>query len=67
MTIDPTKDDIGAAVIYAPPHPGPGFAREQGTITSFNEHYVFVRFGLGSTSQAVMREHLEWLATKVSP
>lgn len=55
--IHPTKTDIGRAVVYR------GYAGEveQGTITSFNDEYVFVRYGLGSTSAATRRDQLEWL------
>ena len=57
--IDPTEADIGRGVVYH------GYAGEleQGYITSFNEHYVFVRYGSGCTSQATRRDQLEWLSS----
>jgi hypothetical protein len=54
--IDPTDEDIGRHVIYARPY----CKEEAGTITSFTEKVVFVRYGLGSTSQATEREDLNW-------
>ena len=55
--IEPTLKSIGKAVWYKP-HPG---TAEKGTITSFNEQYVFVRYGWGSsTSKATTREDLVW-------
>lgn len=54
--IDPNAADVGRLVIYR------GYAgeTEEGVITSFNAHYVFVRYGLGSTSQATRRDQLDW-------
>jgi len=60
--INPTEADIGRKVVY----PGRsrvegGFSRPQvGIITSFNEKYIFVRYGVGATSAATKREDLEW-------
>jgi hypothetical protein len=34
---------------------------EQGIISSFNDRYVFVRYGMGYTSAATLHENLEWL------
>lgn len=56
--IEPTKADIGRHVAYHPPGQD---KVEQGEITSYNDHYVFVRFGLGSTSAACRREDLNWI------
>lgn len=57
--IDPTIKDIGRSVIYHAHHPGA--RREPGVITSFNAHYVFVRFGvLNRAGYACRREDLEW-------
>ena len=54
--IEPTTEDIGRAVVY---HPHVG-TTERGVITSFNDHYVFVRYGSASTSQATSRRDLSW-------
>jgi len=59
--INPTKDDINRKVVY---FDSSGYKREEGVITSFNEHYVFVRYGGGTTSAATLREDLEWMAGK---
>jgi len=56
--IDPTAEDIGRHVVYRGPT-GKDKA-ETGTITSFNDRFVFVRYGQGSTSQATRREDLTW-------
>lgn len=56
--IEPTEADIGRGVIYR----GGAGEMEQGYITSFNDHCVFVRYGIGCTSQATSREDLEWLS-----
>jgi hypothetical protein len=54
--IDPTEEDIGRAVKYTAPHG----AQEYGRITSYNDSFVFVRYGAGDTSAATKREQLEW-------
>lgn len=54
--IEPTEKDIGRNVTYTN---GVG-EREYGHITSFNDSYVFVRYGSGSTSAATRREDLTW-------
>jgi len=54
--INPGEKDIGRAVRYTAPHG----AQEYGTVTSFNSSFVFVRYGIGDTSAATKREHLEW-------
>ena len=56
--IEPTEADIGRHVIY---HDLSGRKIEEGTISSFNERYVFVRYTTGSTAAATCREDLEWL------
>lgn len=33
---------------------------EEGVITSFNDGYVFVRYGAGATSAATARSDLDW-------
>ena len=58
--IEPTKDDIGRKVVYTGNHGGP---LEEGVITSFNAHAVFVRYGSDYGSKATSREDLEWLGT----
>lgn len=55
--IEVTKSDIGRQVVYV----AAGVPeREQGEIVSFNDKYVFVKFGQGSTGQGCRREDLEW-------
>ena len=58
--IEPTKVDIGRRVLYMRPNRDYGGPVEEGVITSFNDHCVFVRYGSGITSQATRREDLEW-------
>jgi hypothetical protein len=55
--IEPTDTDIGRLVIYHTAHNGHG---ERGVITSFNERFVFVRYGTQSQSKATIRQDLEW-------
>lgn len=64
MAIEPTEADIGRKVIYCPgptPHPRPFGLSEEGYITGFNEHYVFVRYGSDTGSKATRRDHLYWI------
>lgn len=57
--IEPTANDIGRMVIYRD-FGGRGKI-EEGVITSFNDSYVFVRYGgNGTTSAATARGDLEW-------
>lgn len=61
--IHPTKVDIGREVIYVPGHAKDDQKHkdcERGRITSFNDHCVFVRYGLGDTSAGTSREDLYW-------
>lgn len=51
------EDKNNRAVIYTAHHG----EREQGIITSWNDHYVFVRYGLGSTSAATDPDQLDFL------
>lgn len=51
--IEPTWADIGRKVIYRD-HSGP----DEGSITSFNSTYVFVKYSPGV--KATRREDLEW-------
>lgn len=55
--IDPTERDIGRKVIYTGNYGG---SLEEGVITSFNNSYVFVRYGTKYTSEATSRSDLEW-------
>lgn len=52
-----SNTDIGRKVIYKSHH----CDVEEGVITSFNDSFVFVKYGTGSTSQATRREDLNWL------
>lgn len=61
--IHPTPADIGRRVIYRPAIPLPGAPPDEvGVITSFNDGYVFVRYGEDewATPQATARENLTW-------
>lgn len=57
---DVTNKDVGRRVIYTEPVDHPHRKVEPGIITSFNEHYVFVRYRAGLTSAATRREDLAW-------
>jgi hypothetical protein len=61
--IKPTSKDIGRFVIYTS-HDG---RKEEGAITSFNDRYVFVHYGRGSTHPGARREDLEWSNKNGSP
>lgn len=54
--ISPTDSDIGRKVVYR----REWCDVEYGRITSFNEKYVFVRYGQGETSQATEYGDLDW-------
>jgi hypothetical protein len=58
--IEPTKDDVGRAVVYTG-NRYPGGKLEEGVITSFNDHRVFVRYGSDKGSKSTSREDLEWV------
>jgi hypothetical protein len=58
--IEPTEEDIGRAVVYTG-HRYPGGKLEEGVITSFNDHRVFVRYGADKGSKSTSREDLEWV------
>ena len=60
IMIDPTKDDIGRKVAYTG-NRYPGGKIEEGVITSFNDHSVFVRYGADLGSKATSREDLEFI------
>ncbi len=54
-------EDIGRSVIYDPPHPGARSGRgEEGIITSFNDHIVFVRYGSDKHSKGTDPRDLRW-------
>jgi hypothetical protein len=61
--IEPTENDIGRKVIYTG-NTHPGGELEEGVITSFNSHCVFVRYGSDYGSKGASREDLEWLAAQ---
>ena len=54
--INPTDADIGLRVIYR----DAAGKVEEGTITSLNPWFVFVRYHDGCTSAATGAEYLEW-------
>ena len=55
--IQPTASDINRQVVYCP---YAGARPEVGYITSFNDHFVFVRYGDDKHSKGTRREDLEW-------
>lgn len=57
MAISPTQDDIGRRVVY---RPYVGSPPEAGVITSFNDAFVFVRYGADAHSKATNCADLEW-------
>lgn len=59
--IEPTEKDVGRGVVYTG-NRYPGGALEQGVITSFNEHSVFVRYKGDTGSKGTARVDLEWLS-----
>jgi hypothetical protein len=59
--IHPTEADIGRSVTYRGRRKGPPAKPEEGVITSFNESFVFVRYGDWKASRATRREDLEWI------
>lgn len=59
--IQPTEDDVGRRVVYREPGDFRGRKIDEGTLTSFNDHYAFVRYS-GVTSAATSFEDLEWLS-----
>jgi len=54
-----TEQDVGRAVVYVP---YPGAQAEDGTITSVNDDYVFVRYAGDNASKATRPEDLQWLS-----
>lgn len=56
-----TDADKGRGVIYTPHHSTPENPdTERGVISSWNDTYIFVRYGPGSTAAATDPEQLEW-------
>ena len=58
MTLDEARSHIGDGVIYRPAHG----ETEEGTITSVNDRFVFVRYGARRTSAATEPAALTLLA-----
>jgi hypothetical protein len=58
--IYPDEHDIGRAVVYTG-NRYPGGKIEEGVITSFNDHSVFVRYGADKHSKGTSRADLEWV------
>ncbi len=56
--IDPTDTDIGRKVVYRDMS---GHVAEVGTVTSFNDTCVFVRYGRDKHSKGTRREDLAWV------
>lgn len=63
---DVTQGDIGRRVVYREPIDHPGRKVETGVVSSFNQHYVFVRYRGGLTAAATRREDLTWAETDKS-
>jgi hypothetical protein len=57
--IEPTEKDVGRLVVYKKPWMEHKDV-EQGVITSFNDSFVFVRYGSDTHSKATYRKDLEW-------
>ncbi len=60
--IEPTADDIGRKVVYE----RGDRPFDEGVITSFNEKYVFVRYGADTHSKATSRADLAYAAFRKS-
>lgn len=48
-----TQEDIGRKVVYEKQH-----TSDEGTISSYNERYIFVKYGTCATAQATSPEDL---------
>jgi hypothetical protein len=48
-----TENDKGASVVYEN-----GYKREFGVVSSWNDHFIFVKYGGSQQSQATSPEHL---------
>jgi hypothetical protein len=55
--IEPQATDIGRKVVYMNINNN---KPEEGVITSFNERFVFVRYGADTHSKATNRAALKW-------
>ena len=53
-----TDADLGRAVLYTP-------TGERGTITSWNEEFIYVRYGTNPQGNATSPEDLEWVSDEV--
>lgn len=62
MTLEEARKYIGAGVVY---QPRPDAPAEDGTITSVNHTWVFVRYTGNTQSQATAPEHLTLLADTI--
>ncbi len=60
--IEPKPEDVGRRVIYRNGFDPP----EEGTITSFNGHSVFVRYGAKIRPQATSRGDLVWASDAIA-
>ena len=56
--INPTSADIARQVVY---RTAPDYEAEEGIITYYNDHCVFVRYGNAVNSKATSRCDLDWL------
>lgn len=59
--IHPTPEDVGRKVVYTG-NRYPGGELEEGVITSFNGHSIFVRYGRDTHSKGTSPEDLEWVS-----
>jgi len=59
--IKPTEKDIGRMVVYRQPYMKTTENWEFGIITSFNEHFVHVRYGTETGSKSTKHSDLTWL------
>lgn len=62
--VEPTENDIGRLVIYTG-NRYPGGKIEEGFITSFNKHCVFVRYRDDTHSKATSRDDLVWVTPEL--
>jgi len=62
MTLDEAREHVGAGVVY---RPRPDASAEDGTITSVNERWVFVRYTGNPQPQATAPQHLTLLADTI--
>ena len=57
---DLTPEHVGRRVVYIP-FPGARVMADKGVITSWNSHFIFVRYdGMGETPAATSPADLEW-------